>query len=80
MKVGVREVVFEGADFGKQPNILKKSSYFRSLLLEKALHPDTLIAYQYNQQPIFLNPASRYDLLFHSGTEWLLLNGSNPFD
>ena len=48
----VQEIVFEGADFGKKPGIQKNIPYVRSLPLEKALHPDTIIAYQYNDKPL----------------------------
>ena len=55
-KVGIspdsKEIVFVGADFGKKPGIQKNIPYVRSLPLEKALHPDTIIAYQYNDKPL----------------------------
>lgn len=46
-------VLFEGADFGKErtpPGVLAptEGSYAMSLPLEKALHPDTLLAYEMN--------------------------------
>ncbi|MED4205540.1 sulfite oxidase [Neobacillus mesonae] len=49
---GAKEVLIEGYDYGKQPNINQPVTFARSLPLSKALHPDTLIAYQYNNQPI----------------------------
>ncbi|WP_227936943.1 sulfite oxidase [Alkalihalobacillus deserti] len=49
---GVTEVIFEGYDSGKKTDLDHIYSYSRSLPLEKALHPDTLIAYEYNYQPI----------------------------
>lgn len=56
-KVGLlqntQEIVFEGADFGKKAGIQESIPFERSLPLEKAFHPDTLIAYKYNDQ--FLN-------------------------
>lgn len=55
-KVGIsqdsKEIVFEGADFGKKPGIQENIPFVRSLPLEKALHPDTIIAYQYNDKPL----------------------------
>jgi len=46
----VSEVVFTGADQGLDHGIMH---YFaRSLKLEKALHPDTLLAYEMNGQPL----------------------------
>lgn len=55
-KVGIsrnsKEIVFEGADFGKKPGIQENIPFVRSLPLEKALHPDTIIAYHYNDQPL----------------------------
>ncbi|GHH99018.1 sulfite oxidase [Neobacillus kokaensis] len=52
VKPGAKEVLIEGYDFGKQPNMNQPETFARSLPLNKALHPDTLIAYQYNNQPI----------------------------
>ncbi|MCM3567665.1 sulfite oxidase [Neobacillus mesonae] len=52
LKHGAKEVLIEGYDFGKTPSIEKPVSFARSLPIEKALHPDTLIAYQFNDQPI----------------------------
>ncbi|MEH7013890.1 sulfite oxidase [Neobacillus niacini] len=49
---GAKEVVVEGYDLGKRTDLDKVISYARSLPLEKALHPDTIIAYEYNNQPI----------------------------
>lgn len=47
-----QEVVFEGADFGKRTDMQGSFPFKRSLPLEKALHPDTIIAYQYNDKPL----------------------------
>ena len=47
-----QEIVFEGADFGKKPGIHENIPFERSLPLEKALHPDTIIAFQYNDRPL----------------------------
>jgi DMSO/TMAO reductase YedYZ molybdopterin-dependent catalytic subunit len=55
-----KEVVFEGADFGKKEDIDEIIPFKRSLPLEKAMHPDTLIAYQYNDQ--FLSYKHGYPL------------------
>ena len=46
------EVVFEGYDHGTRTDMGGTFPYARSLPLEKALHPDTLIAYELNDQPI----------------------------
>lgn len=46
------EIVFQGADSGKKENIQGIVSFERSLPIEKALHPDTIIAYKYNDKPI----------------------------
>lgn len=55
-KVGIsqdsKEIVFEGADFGKKPGIQESIRFLRSLPLEKAIHPDTIIAYLYNDKPL----------------------------
>ncbi|WP_053361726.1 sulfite oxidase [Bacillus sp. FJAT-27251] len=58
-----KEVVFEGADFGKKEDIDEVISFKRSLPLEKAMHPDTLIAYQYNDQPLSLKHGYPYRLI-----------------
>jgi DMSO/TMAO reductase YedYZ molybdopterin-dependent catalytic subunit len=50
IKAGVSEVVFRGRDAG-----VKSSQYIhfeRSLPIAKALHPDVMIAYEYNGKPI----------------------------
>jgi DMSO/TMAO reductase YedYZ molybdopterin-dependent catalytic subunit len=47
-----KEIVFEGADFGQKPGISGSISFKRSLPIEKALHPDTILAYQYNDKPL----------------------------
>ena len=47
-----KEIVFEGADFGQKPGIHEKIPFARSLPIEKALHPDTIIAFQYNDRPL----------------------------
>jgi DMSO/TMAO reductase YedYZ molybdopterin-dependent catalytic subunit len=52
IKNGAKEVVVEGYDFGERTDLDKVFSYTRSLPLEKALHPDTIIAYEYNNHPI----------------------------
>lgn len=52
IKEGAKEVVVEGYDFGNRTDLNKVYTYSRSLPIEKALHPDTIIAYEYNNQPI----------------------------
>jgi DMSO/TMAO reductase YedYZ molybdopterin-dependent catalytic subunit len=47
-----KEVVVEGYDFGKRTDVDKVFSYTRSLPLKNALHSDTIIAYEYNKQPL----------------------------
>ncbi len=47
-----QEVVVEGYDFGKRTDLNNVYPYARSLPLYKALHPDTIIAYEYNNRPI----------------------------
>ncbi|MCQ6275215.1 sulfite oxidase [Bacillus sp. V3B] len=55
-KVGIskntQEIIFEGADFGKRTDMEDLVHFERSLPLDKALHPDTIIAYQYNDKPL----------------------------
>ncbi|WP_141604047.1 sulfite oxidase [Terrilactibacillus laevilacticus] len=52
IREGAKEIVVEGYDFGERTDINKVFSYARSLPIEKAIHPDTIIAYEYNNQPI----------------------------
>ncbi|MFC0562474.1 sulfite oxidase [Halalkalibacter alkalisediminis] len=52
IRKGAKEVVVEGYDYGERPDSEHFYSYMRSLPIEKALHPDTLIAYEYNNQPL----------------------------
>ncbi|MFJ9385155.1 sulfite oxidase [Peribacillus sp. NPDC101481] len=49
---GAKEVVVEGYDYGNRKDLDEIYTYTRSLPIEKALHPDTIIAYEYNNQPI----------------------------
>ncbi|TCP28704.1 molybdenum-dependent oxidoreductase-like protein [Scopulibacillus darangshiensis] len=46
------EVVVEGYDFGTRTDRPGLFSFARSLPIDKALHPDTLIAYELNGKPI----------------------------
>lgn len=52
VKHSATEVVFEGYDYGKIAGLEGEHSFTRSLPIEVALHPDTLIAYALNQEPI----------------------------
>lgn len=45
-----KEVLFEGYDFGKREDSDNYVPFARSLPLEIALHPDTIIAYEYNDK------------------------------
>lgn len=46
------EIVFEGADGGSEPGHDGPLTFARSLPLEKALHPDTLVATRMNGEPL----------------------------
>lgn len=52
VREGAKEIVVEGYDFGERTDLNKVFTYTRSLPIEKALHPDTIIAYEYNNKPI----------------------------
>ncbi|MED3552559.1 sulfite oxidase [Cytobacillus praedii] len=53
IREGAKEIVVEGYDFGERTDQNKEVfTYARSLPIMKALHPETLIAYEYNNQPI----------------------------
>ena len=46
------EVVFEAYDYGKREDLEGLYPYARSLPIGKALHPDTLVAYELNGKPL----------------------------
>lgn len=48
----VQEIAFTGADHGFRTDLDGYYRFSRSLPLDKALHPDTIIAYQLNGQPL----------------------------
>ncbi|CAM3825155.1 sulfite oxidase [Mesobacillus zeae] len=52
IKEGAKEVVVEGYDYGERTDLDQVYTFSRSLPIEKALHPDTMIAYEYNHRPI----------------------------
>ncbi|KAB7709259.1 molybdopterin-dependent oxidoreductase [Bacillus aerolatus] len=52
MKEGAKEVVVEGYDYGRRTDLDTVHTYARSLPIYKAIHPDTIIAYEYNNRPI----------------------------
>ena len=61
IKAGVKEVVFRGRDAG-----VKNSEFVhfdRSLPIAKALHPEVLIAYEFNGKPISLKHGFPYRLV-----------------
>jgi DMSO/TMAO reductase YedYZ molybdopterin-dependent catalytic subunit len=55
LKSDVREIVFEGADVGTEPDHPEPMHFARSLPLEKALDPNTLLVYRMNGE--FLEPS-----------------------
>lgn len=46
------EILFEGYDNGKKTGYSENINFQRSLPVPKALHPDTIIAYEYNGEQI----------------------------
>lgn len=52
LHASAKEIVFEGSDYGSRTDLEGEFVFARSLPLEKALHPDTLIAYALNGKPI----------------------------
>jgi len=52
LKKTALEVVFEAYDDGKRKDLAGIFNYVRSLPIQKALHPDTLIVYELNGLPI----------------------------
>ena len=61
-KSGAREIVFQGADHGEEEEagVSFELDYRRSLPLEQALHPDTILAYEMNGEA--LTPVHGYPL------------------
>jgi DMSO/TMAO reductase YedYZ molybdopterin-dependent catalytic subunit len=57
---GAVEVLFEGADVGTESDHPEPMPFARSLPLDKALHPDTLLVYRMNGD--LLEPAHGYPL------------------
>jgi DMSO/TMAO reductase YedYZ molybdopterin-dependent catalytic subunit len=60
LRSGAREVLFEGADAGKERGTDAVAHYAMSLPLDRAMHPNTLLAYEMNGEP--LTPAHGYPL------------------
>lgn len=52
LKDSVKEIVFEGHDIGERMDLSGTYRYIRSLPVDAALHPDTLVAYKFNGEPI----------------------------
>jgi DMSO/TMAO reductase YedYZ molybdopterin-dependent catalytic subunit len=52
LKPGVTEILFEGADRGSESDHPEPMHFARSLPLEKAMHPDTLLATHMNGEPL----------------------------
>jgi DMSO/TMAO reductase YedYZ molybdopterin-dependent catalytic subunit len=49
---GALEVLFEGADAGQERGADSRAPYAMSLPLDRAMHPDTLLAYEMNGEPL----------------------------
>ena len=60
LEAGAAEVLFEGADVGTESDHPEPMPFERSLPLDKALHPDTLLAFRMNGEP--LDPIHGYPL------------------
>jgi DMSO/TMAO reductase YedYZ molybdopterin-dependent catalytic subunit len=58
-----KEVLFEGYDFGNREEINKNIPFERSLPIEKALHQDTIIAYEYNGKPLSIKHGYPFRLI-----------------
>jgi sulfite oxidase len=46
------EAVFEGADHGREPSVPEELTYAMSVPVVKAEHPDTILAYEMNGEPL----------------------------
>ncbi|MGP4078429.1 sulfite oxidase [Pseudalkalibacillus sp. R45] len=58
-----KEIVVQGHDFGKRTDTDSLHSFTRSLPIEKACHPDTIVAYEYNGEPLPLKHGSPLRLI-----------------
>ncbi|WP_233252963.1 MULTISPECIES: molybdopterin-dependent oxidoreductase [unclassified Geobacillus] len=58
-----KEVIFIGADAGTRDDMNGLFYYARSLPLHKAMHPDTIIAYEYNGSPLPLKRGFPFRLI-----------------
>ncbi|HEX8229347.1 MAG TPA: sulfite oxidase [Chloroflexia bacterium] len=63
LNAGAVEVLFEGADRGVPAAGSAEAPFARSLPLDKALHPDTLLAYEMNGAPLPLGHGGPVRLL-----------------
>ncbi|MFA9560105.1 sulfite oxidase [Evansella sp. AB-rgal1] len=63
IKQSALEITFTGHDDGIEKGKEEKVSYTRSLPLWKALHPDTIIAYAFNNKPIPFKHGSPFRLI-----------------
>ncbi len=52
VKPAAREIVLEGADRGRNPAAPAEIAFAKSLPVDKALHPDTLLVYEMNGAPL----------------------------
>jgi DMSO/TMAO reductase YedYZ molybdopterin-dependent catalytic subunit len=52
LRSGAQEVLFEGADGGKERGADTVTHYAMSLPMDRAMHPDTLLAYEMNGHPL----------------------------
>lgn len=52
IREAAQEVIVEGYDYGTRTDLDQIHAYARSLPLERAIHPDTIVAYQFNGEPI----------------------------
>jgi DMSO/TMAO reductase YedYZ molybdopterin-dependent catalytic subunit len=52
LRGSAKEVLFQGADGGKERGVPGEMNFAMSLPLEKALEPDTILAYEMNEEPL----------------------------
>lgn len=63
LKASAKEIVIEGWDYGKRPDLDGIFPYARSLPIDQAMHPGTIVAYEFNGKPMTVRHGFPFRLL-----------------